>query len=75
MHALQYEVVLGNALGRFCGTGKILCKSYPYQTQHEFCAQGTKMSKERDDLKTNEMSRQKVSNETSSTKRGLKTEV
>ena len=44
--------------------------------QDEFCSQGTKMSKERDvrmksGLKTKEMSRQKASEETILTERGL----
>ena len=53
-----------------------LCAS-PVVLQDEFCTQGTKMAKERDvrmkdGLKKNEMSRQKVSKETSLTERGLK---
>ena len=78
MQALQYEVVLGNALGRLCGTGRTLCKSC--SAQDEFGLQGTKMPKERDGrmrngLETKEMSRQKVSKETVLKERGLKIKV
>ena len=59
-------------------SGRTLCKSC--SLQDEFCTQGTKMSKERDvrmkdGLKKKEMSRQKVSKETSLTERGLKIKV
>ena len=61
-------------MGRFCGTGRTLCK--PCSSLDEFCLQGTEMSKERDvrmknGFKTKEMSRHKVSSETNLTERGL----
>ena len=76
MQALKYEVILGNTLGG--SVVRILFKSC--NTHGEFCLQGTKMSKERDvrmkdGLKKKEMSRQKVSKETSLTERGLKIKV
>ena len=65
-------------MGRLCGTGKTLRKSC--SAQDEFGLQGMKMPKERDarmknDPKTKEMSRQKVSKETVLTERGLKIKV